>query len=150
MKQKALLAAIGIFVASANAWAQQGVNGYNIITCEVSALPLDEGHPIVLWKGKGVTIAPDTPMHMSHLECVTTMEFMADKSFKANGYCTHTDRDGDKWIDRNWWDPTIKKGRYETTGISGKYKDSHVTGSFVYTDLSSQSGCSGVSNWVND
>ena len=152
MKQITILAATGILVASAGAWAQVGTNsGYNVLTCEVSVLPLDEGHAIILWKGKGVTLsAPDKPWHMSHLECVTTTEIMADKSFKTNGYCSHTDRDGDKWIDRNWQDSTMQKARYETTGISGKYKGNRETGSFVYTDLSSQSACSGVSSWEAD
>ena len=152
MKQITILAATGILLASAGAWAQVGTNsGYNVLTCEVSMLPLDEGHAIILWKGKGVTLsAPDKPWHMSHLECVTTTEIMADKSFKTNGYCSHTDRDGDKWIDRNWQDSTMQKARYETTGISGKYKGNRETGSFVYTDLSSQSACSGVSSWEAD
>jgi hypothetical protein len=152
MKQLAILATTGILVVATGAWAQGGVNsGHNVFTCEVSVLPLDEGHAIVLWKGKGVTLsAPDKPWHMSHLECVSTTEIMADKSFKTTGYCSHTDRDGDKWIDRNWQDSTMQKGRYEVKGVSGKYKGGHATGSFVYTDLSSQSGCSGVSSWEED
>jgi hypothetical protein len=44
----------------------------------------------------------------------------------------------------------MQKGRYETMGVSGKYKGGRDTGSFVYTDLSSQSGCSGVGSWEAD
>ena len=152
MKQTAILAAAGMLVVSTGVWAQGAANsGHNVLTCEVSVLPLEEGHAIVLWKGKGVTLsAPDKPWHMSHLECFSTTEIMADKSFKTTGYCSHTDRDGDKWIDRNWHDSTMQKGRYEVTGVSGKYKGARETGSFVATDLSSQSGCSTVSSWEAD
>jgi hypothetical protein len=152
MKQAAILAAAGIFVICTSALAQEAVNsGYNVFTCEVSVLQLDEGHSLVFWKGKGVTVTDArSPVHMSHLECFSTTEIMSDKSFKSSGYCSHTDRDGDKWIDRNWNDSTMKKGRWEMTGVSGKYKGAHGTGSFVPTDLSSESACMGVSNWEAD
>jgi hypothetical protein len=119
--------------------------------CEVTVLPLDEGHSLVVSKEKGVTLAaPDKPWHMSQIDCLTTIEIMADKSFMSGGYCSHTDRDGDKWIDRHWQDSTMEKGRYETTGVSGKYKGSRETGSYVYTNLSTESACRGVSSWEAD
>ena len=152
MKQLATLAATGLLAVSTSAWAQGDVNsGYDVFTCEVSVLQLEEGHSLVVWKGKGIELsAPDKPWHMSQLDCVDTTEIMADKSFKSNGYCSHTDRDGDKWISRSWRDSTMQKSRYETMGVSGKYKGSRTAGSFVYTDLSSQSGCSGVGSWEAD
>ena len=142
-----------ILAASGSASAQDAVNsGYNVLTCEVSILPLDAGHSIVIQKAKGVTLsAPDKPWHMSRLECVSTTEMMADASFKTTGYCSHTDRDGDRWMDRNWQDSSMPRGRYEVTGISGKYQGAHGSGSFVYTDLSSSpSDCIGVSSWQDD
>jgi hypothetical protein len=87
---------------------------------------------------------------MSHLDCLITTEITPDKSFKSSGYCSHTDRDGDKWIDRSWNDSTMKKGRYEVKGVSGKYKGARETGSFVYTDLSTESACVGISSWEAD
>ncbi len=152
MKQIATLAAAGLLVVSTSASAQGDVNsGYDVFTCEVSVLQLEEGHSLVVWKGKGVELsAPDKPWHMSQLDCIDITEIMADKSFKSTGYCSHTDRDGDKWISRSWRDSTMQKGRYETMGVSGKYKGGRDTGSFVYTDLSSQSGCSGVGSWEAD
>jgi len=142
----------GICVISTGAWAVQlAPSGQNIVTCEVTALPLDEGHSLTLWKGKGVTLTvANSPDHMSHIDCVGTIENMADKSFKASGYCLHADRDGDKWIDRWWNDSTMKKGRWEVTGVSGKWKEVRATGSFVYTDLLSGSTCEGVSSWEVD
>ena len=131
MKQTAILAAAGMLAISTAAWAQEGVNsGYDVIACEVSVLQLDEGHSLVLWKGRGIELsAPDKPWHMSRIECFTTTESRADKSFKSSGYCTHADRDGDKWISRGWQASTMQKGRYETKGISRKYNGGSDTGS---------------------
>ena len=86
---------------------------------------------------------------MSTIECAGTIENMADKSFKAAGCCLHTDHDGDKWIDRWWNDSSMKKGRWEATDLSGKWKDvsSNQKGEFVFTDLSTTSECKGVSTW---
>jgi len=153
MKQIAILAATGMLVLSTGAWAQLDMRsaGYNVYACEVSVLQLDEGHLFIVWKGKGVQVsAPDKPWHMSHLECFSTTEIMADKSFKSSGYCTHADRDGDKWINRTWQDSTMQKGRFEATGISGKYKGGRDAGTFVFTDLSGPSGCSGVASWESN
>ena len=104
----------------------------------------------MLGKGKGITVAAaNKPDHMSTIECAGTIENMADKSFKAAGYCLHMDHDGDKWIDRWWNDSSMKKGRWEATGLSGKWKDvsSNQKGEFVFTDLSTTSECKGVSTW---
>lgn len=152
MKQMLILLVASTFVISTGAWAQNAVNaGYNVVTCEITVLPLDDGHSMVVSKQKGVMLAaPDKPWHMSQIDCLTTTEIMADKSFKSSGYCSHTDRDGDKWIDRHWQDSTMQKGRYEMKGVSGKYKGGSETGSFVYTDLSTESGCKGVSSWEAD
>jgi hypothetical protein len=95
--------------------AQPSPAGQNIFTCDVTVLPLDEGHSLVMWKGKGVQVTmANSPDHMSRIDCAGTVENMADKSFKAAGYCLHTDRDGDKWIDRWWNDSSMKKGRGST------------------------------------
>jgi len=153
MKQIAILLAASTFVISSGAWAQNAENtGYNVNTCDITVLPLDEGHSLVVSKEKGVTLAaPDKPWHMSQIDCLTVIEIMPDKSFKSSGYCSHKDRDGDKWIDRHWQDSTMEKGRYETKGVSGKYMaGGSETGSYVYTDLSTESGCKGVSSWEAD
>ena len=123
--------------------------GQNVFTCELKSINLEEGHTLMVgnWKGTQVTNA-NSPDNNSSIECVGTFEGMPDKSFKVSGYCLHVDRDGDKWIDRWWNDSTMKKGGWEGTGISGKWKDLRgVKGNFVYTDLSTESGCKGVSNW---
>jgi hypothetical protein len=126
-------------------------SGQNIFHCEATTLPLDEGHSLVLWKGKGITVATaNKPDNMSTIECAGTIENMADKSSKAAGYCLHTDHDGDKWIDRWWNDSSMKKARWEATGLSGKWKgvsSNQYKGEFVFTDLSTTSECKGVSTW---
>ena len=126
-------------------------SGYNIITCETTALPLDEGHSMMTFHGKGLVLtAPNSPDHMSQVECLGAIENMPDKSFKGNGYCLLTDRDGDKWLDRWWFDSTTPKGRWEDTGISGKWKNLKRTGTYVYTDRSTESSCRGISAWEAD
>jgi len=150
MKKLLVATAAGFCIFSTAAFSvQPSQSGQNIFTCEASVLPLDEGHALISWKGKGVQVtAAGSPDHMSRIDCAGTMESMADKTFKASGYCLHTDRDGDKWIDRWWNDSTMKTGRWEYTGVSGKWKDLRgVKGNFVFTDLSTQSECRGVSNW---
>jgi hypothetical protein len=86
MKPLGNLFAVAIALISTGAWAQGINSGYIVLTCEVSVLPLDEGHSIVVWKGKGVTVsAPDKPWHMSRLECIAITEIMADKSSRTTG-----------------------------------------------------------------
>ena len=150
MRKLLALPAIALGVLSTDALSvQPAQSGQNIFTCEVSVLPLDEGHALIMWKGKGVQVTvANSPDHMSHIDCSGTIETMPNNTFKAAGYCLHTDRDGDKWVDRWWNDSTMKTGRWEYTGVSGKWKELRdVKGNFVFTDLSTQSECRGVSNW---
>ena len=131
--------------------APNASSGYNVLACDVKNVTLDEGHSFTTFGGNGTQISvPGSAYHMSHIECLGAIENMADKSFKANGYCLHVDRDGDKWIDHWWNDSTMKKGRWEVTGLSGKLKGARVTGTFIYTDLSSEGACKGVSYWEAD
>lgn len=150
MKQILALATIAFYsVSTAVLSAQLAPTGQNVFTCELKSINLDDGHSLMIGNWKGLQITnPNSPDNNSTIDCVGTFEGMPDKSFKVSGYCLHVDRDGDKWIDRWWNDSTMKKGRFEYTGISGKWKDLRgVTGNFVYTDLSNESGCKGVSNW---
>jgi hypothetical protein len=131
--------------------AANAPSGYNVFACEVKTIALDEGHSLSTFSGKGVLVStPGSPDHMASIECLGTIESMPDKSFKASGYCVVTDRDGDKLLDRWWADSTMPKGRWEDTGISGKWKGFRRTGSYVYTDRSTQTECRGVSNWEAD
>jgi hypothetical protein len=150
MKSVLALAATALCAISTGALAAQlAPTGQNVFTCELRSINLEEGHMLMVgnWKGTQVT-NPNSPDNNSSIDCVGTFEAMPDKSFKVNGYCLHVDRDGDKWIDRWWNDSTMKKGRWEGIGISGKWKDVRgVMGNFVYTDLSTETVCKGVSNW---
>lgn len=122
--------------------------GYNILTCDAQVLELGENHSLVAFRGRGLVVtAPDSADHMAEVDCLGTIENMPDKTFKASGYCVLTDRDGDKWLDRWWADSTMPKGRWEDTGISGKWKGVRRAGQYVYTDRSSGSACRGISTW---
>src|SRR5688572_28928209 len=95
------------------------VKGQNYTVCEASTLALEEGHSLTLFKAKGLSTVMNPP---THIDCYGTFESLPDKSFKASGYCVHTDRDGDKIADRWWADSSMPKGKWEDVGISGKWK----------------------------
>ena len=118
--------------------------GQNYMFCEGSTLALEEGHSLTLFKGKGFSTLMNPP---TQIECYGSVETLPDKSFKASGYCVHTDRDGDKIADRWWADSSMPKGKWEDAGISGKFKGVRTSGNYVYTDLSTPTECRGVSNW---
>jgi len=118
--------------------------GQNYLVCEVSTLTLEDGHSLTLIKSKGFGTVMNPP---TQVDCYGTFESMPDKTFKASGYCVHTDRDGDKIADRWWADSSMPKGKWEDVGISGKFKGIHKGGNYVYTDLSTPTECRGVSNW---
>jgi hypothetical protein len=151
MKILTALSSIGfVLVSNSVIAADLPQKGQNYFTCETSTLPLGEGHSYTLVKSKGLQTTND-PANPNQIDCYGTVENMPDKTFKASGYCVITDRDGDKWLDRWWADSSMAKGRWEDTGISGKYKNLRgVTGSYVYTDASTPTECRGVSNWEFD
>ncbi len=152
MKRIRTIAIAGLVVVSNVVWAVQGApSGQYVFTCEMKPMSLDEGHSFFLgnWKGLAITV-PGSPDHLAHIDCFGTFETMADKSFKASGYCVITDRDGDKVLDRWWADSAMPKGRWDDAGISGKWKGFRRTGSYVYTDSSTETECRGVSNWEAD
>ncbi len=103
-----------------------------------------KGHSLTLIKAKGFGTVTNPP---SQVDCYGTVESLPDKTFKASGYCVHTDRDGDRVADRWWADSSMPKGKWEDVGISGKWKGLRKSGNYVYTDLSTPTECRGVSNW---
>jgi hypothetical protein len=53
MKQMLAFAITALCAVSASVLgAQPAQSGQNIFTCEVTVLPLEEGHALILWKGK--------------------------------------------------------------------------------------------------
>ena len=130
---------------SPNAFAlDYPARGQSYLVCEGSTLALEEDHSLTLIKAKGFSTLMNPP---THVDCYGTSESMPDKSWKASGYCVHTDHDGDKVLDRWWADSTMPKGKWEDTGISGKFQGVRKSGNYVYTDLSTPTECRGVSNW---
>ena len=75
MKSILALAITALCAASTNVLgAQPAQSGQNIFTCEVTVLPLEEGHALIVWKGKGVqmTVA-NSPDNQSHIDCAGTI-----------------------------------------------------------------------------
>lgn len=144
------LAAVSLPHASAAA-PSASTRGTNVLTCEGWNQSLGEGHTLNLFRSRGISLTtPGSPDHLALVECAGTVESLPDKSFRANGYCVLTDVDGDKWLDRWWADSSMPKGRWEDTGISGKWKDLRRTGTYAYQDRSPTGGCLGVSTWETD
>jgi hypothetical protein len=144
MKKVSTLAALAMLL-SLNAFAiDYPAKGQIYFVCEGSTLALEEGHSLTLTKAKGLGTLTNPP---TQVDCYGTFESMPDKSWKASGYCVHTDRDGDKIADRWWVDSSMPKGKWEDVGISGKWKGVRKSGNYVYTDVSTPTECRGVSNW---
>ena len=93
MKTLSTVVALAILLSQNAFGIDYPAKGQNYIVCEASTLVLEEGHSLTLIKARGFGTVTNPP---SHVECYGTVESMPDKSFKASGYCVHTDRDGDK------------------------------------------------------
>jgi hypothetical protein len=153
MKTAFALAATALCAVSTGiSAAQLSASGQNVFTCDLKSVTLEEGHSMMVGNWKGIQVTHEgAPDNNSTIDCVGTFEGMPDKSFKIGGYCLHTDKDGDKWLDRWWNDSTMKVARWEGIGISGKWLElKKPTGSFMYADLSTEAGCKGVSSWKSD
>jgi hypothetical protein len=147
MKTFPIIAALAMFLPLNVLAVDYPAKGQNYLVCEASTLALEEGHALTLFKAKGFGTITNPP---TQVDCYGSIESMPDKTFKASGYCVHTDRDGDKVADRWWADSSMPKGKWEDVGISGKWKGFRRSGNYVYTDLSTPTECRGVSNWEAD
>ena len=64
-----------------------------------------------------------------------TFEIFPDQSYKGGGYCTVTDREGDKLF-QSWSDSSGPEGgRFENTGGTGKFEGAKGQGTFTETEL---------------
>ncbi len=95
------LAASGVLLAlSANpVWAQKiDEAGIDSVVRDNKAFEVEKDHVVVLINEKGISISDDFshPIYMTIVDCVGMFEEFPDKTYKGNGYCTNTDKDGDK------------------------------------------------------
>lgn len=140
MAMSATVAAALLLAAAGTANAGEGIesSGYEAFRTNVwDVLELDEGHSLAWWRGEGVYFDDDPSAvdHMSTGECAGTYEFMPDESYTVTGFCTYTDRDGDKHFVKWWEGSDMEEGRYEYIGGTGKYAGATGGGTYVGEEL---------------
>ena len=129
--------------------AQQRIEeaGTDTVMRDNKVFELEKGHIVILVDEKGITMAedPSNPLHMSVVDCAGFFEEFPDKTYKGNGYCTNTDREGDKLFNR--WTASSENpgGRYEVVGGTGKFERAKGEGTVTVTDLSQ--GARAVVQW---
>jgi hypothetical protein len=87
------------------------------------------------------------PTHMSTIDCVGMVEVLPDQTYKGNGYCTLTDREGDKLYQRWSAGSEASANRYETVGGTGKFEGAKGQGTTVQTEISSGPQGRSVVRW---
>ena len=104
---------------------------------QIQTVPMEEGHSLILakWEGIHASRDPSSPVHLIRLECAGAIDAKRDGSFEANGYCMHTDREGDKWVGRWWNNNKMPVARFEVFHGSGKYAGATGGGTAKCTPL---------------
>ncbi|MEQ1883093.1 MAG: hypothetical protein ABL878_19235 [Burkholderiales bacterium] len=104
---------------------------------QIQAVQMEEGHSIILARWEGIHASKDTtsPVHLIRLECAGSIDARRDGTFEANGYCMHTDRDGDKWVGRWWNNNKMPVAKFEVFHGSGKYAGATGGGTAKCTPL---------------
>ena len=104
---------------------------------QIQTVPMEEGHSLILakWEGIHASKDPASPVHLIRLECAGTIDAKRDGTFDANGYCMHTDREGDKWVGRWWNNNKMPVARFEVFHGSGKYAGASGGGTAKCTPL---------------
>ena len=93
------------------------------IADHADAITMEDGHTIILarWYGTQVSADPTSAMHQAKVDCTGLVDLRPD-GWDANGYCMHTDRDGDQWVGKWSNGSSMKEGVYKVYhGTSGKY-----------------------------
>ena len=109
---------------------------------------LEKGHIVVLVDEKGITMAedPSNPLHMSVVDCAGFFEEFPDKTYKGNGYCTNTDREGDKaFRPLDLQVPRTRAAATRSSAARASLKRAKGEGTVAVTDLSQ--GARAVVQW---
>ena len=104
---------------------------------QIQAIPMEDGHSVILakWEGVHASKDPASPVHLIRLECAGAIDARRDGSFEANGYCMHTDRDGDKWVGKWWNNNKMPAARFDVFHGTGKYAGATGGGTAKCTPL---------------
>ena len=137
-----MLAAAGVLLMlSADlGWAQQRIEeaGMDIVVRDYQVSELEKGHVVIITNEKGVTITddPSNPFHMTSVDCTGMVEEFSDGTYKGNGYCINTDREGDKIVFRWTFSSDMAGSRYEVAGGTGKFEGAKGEGTATITEVS--------------
>jgi hypothetical protein len=96
----------------------------------------EKGHKLIDYGGRCVFIPNEAAAEKATQECVGSFEYMPDGSYKANGTCTHTFKNGDKRF-HAWEEGThIKeRGRFTITGGTGALEGIRGSGTYALDEL---------------
>ena len=131
----AALLVLGIGPASAG----KTVEGAGAVACVSDKWNVSErekGHKLIDYAGRCVFIPNDVAAEKATQECAGNFEYMPDGSYKGNGTCTHTFKNGDKRY-HTWEEGThIKeRGRFTITGGTGKLDGVRGSGTYALDEL---------------
>jgi hypothetical protein len=140
-KMHGLVAASALLMSSAGlTWAQQKIEeaGTDFVVRDNHLSELEEGHIVVLVNTKGITMTDDAshPLNMTAVDCKGIFDEFSDGSYKGNGYCIGTDREGHKLISRWSENSDTAESRYEVTGGTGKFEGAKGEGTSTLTEVS--------------
>ena len=140
MAMSAAAAAALLLIAAGTASAGERIkeSGHEAFRTNVwDVLELDEGHSVAWWRGEGVYFDddPSAASHLSTADCAGTYESMPDETYKGSGFCTYTDRDGDKHFLKWWEGSDMEESRYEYIGGTGKYTGLGGGGTYTAEEL---------------
>ena len=129
------LAGVGSPAIAGKSISWEGVQYY--AGGQIQAISMEDGHSVILAKWEGVHASKDTtsPVHLIRLECAGAIDARRDGSFDANGYCMHTDRDGDKWVGKWWNNNKMPATRFDVFHGTGKYAGATGGGTAKCTPL---------------
>jgi hypothetical protein len=140
-KNACLVTATVLVMFSADlAEAQQKIEeaGMDIVVRDYQVSVLEKGHVVVIPNETGVTVTddPSNPLHMTSVDCTGMFEEFSDGTYKGNGYCTNTDKDGDKLISRWTASSDMEENRYEVAGGTGKFEGAKGEGTATIIEVS--------------
>jgi len=95
------------------------------------------GSAVIHWKGQAImaTKDPNSIFQNLRLDCAGVIDSRKEGIWKGDGYCDHTDRDGDVWVGHWWGDNTMQTGKFEVIHGTGKYMGATGGGTAKYTEL---------------
>jgi hypothetical protein len=95
----------------------------------------EKGHKLADLVQRCVLIPNDPAAPKFTQDCVGKYEYMPDKSWKATGTCTDTDKSGDKRYE-SWEEGShLKEYTYKYTGGTGEYEGASGGGTYMYEAL---------------